>query len=554
MYIGPAIIQQSHQQAAAATTLTWTPTVTAGNRIVVLTARSSSNTSSVSSITDSQGNTYTQHVSQGQNSRLCDVWSAVMSSSGSNTITAVYTAAHNWHASFLELEACVLDTFSSFGNSSNSTTVYTAAAGEIDTQPNALLLSVFAANAGTGTVSPASGFTLLASTTGGNHCFGVQVKQSEAGETDQRCLFTLATQRLGPGAAISFVNAPTTYSETGSGGEVAGGSAEVAKTCQLTGIGGSEAGGVAEVHVTGNISAAGGAVTGGSALLNTAVHLVGEGGVVLGGSADYGMGAVITNPCPCNVYHELASGGLSAGGSAVLVVEQIEGGVVAGGSAIVSVVGEGRAYDGLLACFPLDEESSPYLDRVSGISATGQATQDSGVACLPSQLFDISDGIDLPVSVLPGNHEFSVSCWVRLDTSYRQVVFVADSHFVLGTSYVNHLAARIRLVDDDGEQTVWAVSEQQLARDRWYHVAASWSPGKSLKLWIDGTLQGTTETPQRDTGILTDRPRIGRLSGQALVGNLQEVRYFPEARDSAYWQAERANFCAAGFVVVSDVS
>ncbi|MEZ5945225.1 MAG: LamG-like jellyroll fold domain-containing protein [Planctomycetaceae bacterium] len=259
--------------------------------------------------------------------------------------------------------------------------------------------------------------------------------------------------------------------------------------------------------------------------------------------------------CPCNTFDEVSAGGLSAGGGAVVTSDTREGGALAGGSAIVSVVGEMRAYDGLLAVYPLDEEQSPYLDRTihmqDGTAATATSpTQDDGVFCLSSNYFDGRDFIDLSIDRFPADHEMAFSCWVRIQTMYSEKTFFSDRFFAIGTSYLNHLKASIRLNNGDTETTVLAFSTTRLSKDRWHHIAASWTPSGSLKLWIDGEYQGETETPYSETGALTTRSQIGRFSGgQSVIGNLQEVRLFPEAKSSAYWTAEHDNFCKAGFVL-----
>ena len=624
-YSGPTITQSSHQDASLSSTLAWSPTVTAGKRVVILTANSVSTAATVTGIADSQGNTYTQHVSQSQNSRSCSIWSGVMGSSGSNTITITYSAATYWHASFVEVDACVLDTFSSFGNSTSATTVYCAASGEIDTAANTLLLAVFAANASTGTVTQASGFTLLSSTTDSNHNFGVQSLQSEAGETDQRCLFTLGTARLGPGAVISFVNTPDTYAETGSGGAVvggyadsqvtlnvstaggeivdgqseasaiynlttsdggfvggladvatvqsvvstggavvggaalldaqtfsetgagggvAGGSADVERTCQLAGVGGSVAGGSAEITTNYHVIASDGAVAGGSAVLSVSLSAVGSGGLTIGGSAAAAVTTVIETYvyCPCNVFSETAAGGLSAGGAATNTKIGIEGGVSPGGSALVSLYPD--AYDGLAGVYPLGDD---YEDRTRNhLDGTAYGvTPDDGIFCLASSYLDGRDYISVPSDGI--TQAFSVSCWVKIQSRFSERVFLSRGGFSLGTSYINHLMARLVLADD-GETVTYLAFGDILAQDKWYHVAATWTPLDALRVYVNGVLSGTTETPSGE--FVAGISQLGRRDhGQGMIGHLQEVRLFPDVRSAAYLKAEHDNFCRAFFAV-----
>ncbi|MDA7527665.1 LamG domain-containing protein [bacterium] len=277
--------------------------------------------------------------------------------------------------------------------------------------------------------------------------------------------------------------------------------------------------------------------------------------------------------CPCNQFTETTSGGISAGGSAVLSVEQLSGGCSLGGSATVWVIPD--AYDGLTLVLPLDEHSTGEIDEfrdrtrnnLHAVGGSGDARYltmlDDGVFCLSSQYFEGRDFINVSRDNITG--EFSVSMWIkRADNKFGEKVFFSrgvqsaghDWNFTLGTSYIGELMARIKLVGDDGNVTHLAFSSEKLQVDRWHHVAATWRPSEALELYLDGTLSGSVETPENAmVGFSSgNHSYLGRWNnGTGFVGNIQEVRLFPIGKNADYFAAEKANFCSANFVLESEV-
>lgn len=277
--------------------------------------------------------------------------------------------------------------------------------------------------------------------------------------------------------------------------------------------------------------------------------------------------------CPCNQFTEIATGGMSAGGSAEINVEQIEGGVVCGGSATVWVVPD--PYDGLALVFPLDEFSTGEIDEFrdrtrNNLHAVGGSgddryltSLDEGVFCLLSQYFDGRDFINVPKDKITG--EFSISMWIkRTDNKFGEKVFFSrgvqtashDWNFTLGTSYIGQLMARIQLAGNEGNVAHLAYSSEKLQVDRWHHIAATWRPAEALELYVDGTLAGSVETPQSAmVGFNSgNHSYLGRWNnGTGFVGNVQELRLFPIGKNGDYFAAEKDNFCNANFVLVSDV-
>lgn len=270
--------------------------------------------------------------------------------------------------------------------------------------------------------------------------------------------------------------------------------------------------------------------------------------------------------CPCNTFNETSSGGLSAGGSATFSTDIREGGVSAGGSASVWMTG--NAWDGFAAVWPLDESSTDAagefvdltvnsLDGTGGGGNTNYLTAlDDGVFCLSSQYFDGRDFIYFPRDNMNG--EFSVSMWIkRTDNSFGEKWFFSRGvnssttkwNFALGLSYIGQLQAKIQLSDDE-DVTARVFSSGKLISERWYHVAASWTPQEKLSLYLDGSLVGETETSQTSTVTFSEsnHSQAGRLNtGGGFVGNVQEIRLLPLAINTDYFTAEHDNFCKSSF-------
>jgi len=261
--------------------------------------------------------------------------------------------------------------------------------------------------------------------------------------------------------------------------------------------------------------------------------------------------------CPCNTIDELASGGASLGGSAD-VSTYVPAGVVLGGSAIVEVRPD--PWDGMVFVLPLDEDGTTFLDRtknhLDGTSDTATSpTIDAGVFCLPSQYFDERDFITLPQDTLRATQGFTVSMWLKLDSEFQERTFYSrgievDGHpmtFSFGHSFLNHLWAKIVLGE---EETVYDAFSEPIPSGKWFHVAASWSPSEKLRVFLNGILVGSVETPETSMLATTNGSQLGRRNqSQSLTGNLQEVRLHPVARGSDWLAAEYSNFCHADFCV-----
>ena len=269
--------------------------------------------------------------------------------------------------------------------------------------------------------------------------------------------------------------------------------------------------------------------------------------------------------CACNPIEEISSGGIKAGGSALVTVDTVEGGVSLGGCALVSVSPD--VWDDFHFVLPLDEAGNgtpdEYRDRTKhNLHGTGGAgdmcpTIDLGVFCQPSQYFDGRDFISIPEDNLDISDGFTISLWVKMERRFEERAFYTrggiedDWNFTIGQSYLNHIWARIRLSGDEEEVTHYVFSER-LQLETWYHIAVTWIPQSSLGVLVNGIPHATIETPQTSTLASSGAGGyIGRKQAQSLTGNIQEVRLQP-VRDEAWLEAEHASFCDAGFVVEGD--
>ena len=284
----------------------------------------------------------------------------------------------------------------------------------------------------------------------------------------------------------------------------------------------------------------------------------------------------MTSFCPCNSITIETTGGLTAGGSASILGDTREGGIVCGGTASVAV--PSQPADGMAAWYPLFEQGTGEIDeyqdltpyQLHGIGGSGDAefcpTQDAGVFCLNCQLFDTGrQFINLPRDLISADQPFSCSFWVRVESTFSERTFYSrgfetnglDWLFSIGTSFLNHVMVYLNVVTDDGPETVLAFSTSfQLETNRFYHIGCSWTPADAVRIYVNGELEGITNTPELSTVEYVDgnHGQVGRRSlGQGMLGNIQELRVWPEVRSAAQFEAEFWAFCDPSFVQVGEI-
>lgn len=282
----------------------------------------------------------------------------------------------------------------------------------------------------------------------------------------------------------------------------------------------------------------------------------GIGGVSIGGAAGVSSLRWLASSCSlCNSFNEDGSGGVGLGGTAVESYFGTSGGSVLGGSAVVDM--PLSLYDGLEGLWALGEDGGPFVDSANGNDGTTSfpPSQDNGLLCAYSQAFTERTFISLPADSIGPTASFSVSLHAKINGYYQQRTWFTRGSgdywkFRLGHTVANHAWASIQLLDSDEELVVVDVfSTTLLAREKWYHVAATWN-GK-LSLFINGTLEAESEAYDYRLPDNATDGHIGRWKGFGCESNLQELRLYPEAYDSNFWTAERDNFCKASFFLVA---
>jgi len=248
------------------------------------------------------------------------------------------------------------------------------------------------------------------------------------------------------------------------------------------------------------------------------------------------------------------------------------GGVTCGGSAFVDVVGD--VYDGVIFVLPLDEfgvgDTDEYVDRTgNGLHGTGgpggtidlAPEQDQGVFCTFSAHSDGRQYITLPEDGLDEAQSFTASMWFRFETFYKERTFFSRGFdsvdgdklvFSFGHSFLNTLQASINVLTSQGVTMSYELrGDTTLTQNTWYHVAVSWERGVGLKVYLDGVLDGELEVTELQTVSLTNGNFLFRKNEASVPeGNLQEVRFYPEAKSAAYLKAEHDNYCVSQFYTV----
>lgn len=276
----------------------------------------------------------------------------------------------------------------------------------------------------------------------------------------------------------------------------------------------------------------------------------------------------ICQTCNTIIIDDTGSGGLVAGGSAVVWDSVVRGGVVCSGSAYVSLPFD--VWDGAVFCYPLDGEyigENYEVDDVAGdLDGTGGdgnledcPTLDNGIFCLGSQNFTEEQFIDLLPDDLSGS-AFSLSAWVNLSGYFlertwysRGFTAVAGDEWSIrfGHSVVNHVWLSIQVTGSDGTEQHDCYSSVLLSSDKWYHVACSYD-GSTMRVFINGAQVGNTIVGLPLVGLINNS-FIGRFeNGQGYEGNIQELRMYPEAKPEAWFQMEHDNFCSSGWFLVGE--
>lgn len=238
---------------------------------------------------------------------------------------------------------------------------------------------------------------------------------------------------------------------------------------------------------------------------------------------------------PCNLYEETTKGGLAVGGTANVTDTTTKGSLSIGGSAAVDVAG--NLWDGFEAVWLLDDLTDETNHGRDGTAVEGYSPTDgTALLCLPCQEFEGRQFVPVPVA---GVDFASVSGWVRLDAFYQDRALLTRPGLRFGFTVLRQPYLRI----SDGTSTDTAYSTTALQQGRWHHVAATWTPGGTIRVYVDGQQTGSKVT---SVAALADGTAayLGRDgAGSYPQCGLADVRLHSEAKPLAWWEAERAALC-----------
>lgn len=218
--------------------------------------------------------------------------------------------------------------------------------------------------------------------------------------------------------------------------------------------------------------------------------------------------------------------------------------------------------DGFAAILPLQELGNGTADEYKDVSGN-QKHGTAGNSVDPETFFDVSTGvacqksqlgtnslqfITLPADEIGVDQGFAVSLWTKISTNFvENPIFSRGDNFILSTSFLNHLMSTV--VDSFGNSHT-AFSDF-LEQEKWYHIASSWSPGQTLKIFVNGVLSGESEQKISELRAISGNNLIGSVqNGRGFVGNLQEVKIHASARSEAWFRAEYENYCVSDFFEV----
>ena len=291
-----------------------------------------------------------------------------------------------------------------------------------------------------------------------------------------------------------------------------------------------------------SISGSGGAVTSGVATVVyiQAISQPSPGGVGSGRAIVKIVNAYKTCAVCSLVEWETTGGGVGSG-SALISTTACVGGGVGSGSAQIDT---NQVYEGMVFCYPLDDEEMPYKDHsanaLNSIGGVG-AFPSSGVGCFPSSYFDGTSYINLPVDPSRTDHAFSFSAWIKQDQDSNQRLIFSRSNFYVASTFVNGIIADIT---DNAEEITTVFSD--VLDTRWYLVGVKWDR-VNLSLFINGKMVSSLSTA--DTlSPLTGKEQIGLK----YEGSLAEMRLYDTALPAAFFSACYSNGCDGGFYSVGN--
>lgn len=279
--------------------------------------------------------------------------------------------------------------------------------------------------------------------------------------------------------------------------------------------------------------------------------------------------------CGCGIqtYTEPVSGGVRIGGSAVVTSNRYNptGGVKVGGAATVST---NQTWDGFEAVYHLDEQGNGTAGEyqnstghvggraANGIDTVNFPTQVSSGLYFEANSFDGNDYITCPKDTMADNSPMTVSIWISITTSFMERVCFSRGftelttakgwQLQLGHTMFNTAFAQVQLIGTDNWNVHRVIGSTQLEPGCWYHLAVVFTPGASVKLYVDGVLEDTETITETTFAPSTLGHYFGRLDNKKYLDSvIQECRISPVARSGDWLLAEKNNLCDDNFYSVT---
>lgn len=238
------------------------------------------------------------------------------------------------------------------------------------------------------------------------------------------------------------------------------------------------------------------------------------------------------------------------------------GGGVGGGQCIVSNSLE--VWDCFETVLHLQETgngtSGEYKDSTShahnGTGGGGNSVMtpiiDSGVFCLNSQQCLGKQYISVVEDAINPTVGMTVSLWGAITSWYTPRTFYSRGSFTLEYTYWNQVKATITTLPTLSTSATYSVTgATQLTQGKFYHLAAVWTPGVGLAVYVNGVQDGIKTVADTYSAPLTESLVASEDGGAFVVGNVQEVRLSGVARSAAWLLAEYNNVCATDFFSVA---
>ena len=140
--------------------------------------------------------------------------------------------------------------------------------------------------------------------------------------------------------------------------------------------------------------------------------------------------------------------------------------------------------------------------------------------------------VELPKIDFTG--EFSIAIWVRAywwQDNWAPIVFRSDNTYGLRNNKNNPGQLHFRVKDKNVKRGANLMSDTILERNRWYHIAVTFTPGKSMRLYINGRLDAEmTERIPQNLAVDKNKFRLGGTGkNNFFAGTLSDLHFYDHA-------------------------